>query len=198
VETSAGSTNEGGSSETRKIAHPISSCRLGRDLARLLGLPNMSSLKCCFAPSVVLLLLPPFYPVVQPVVDQQAICDEVQKYVNALVDYTKTACTTGNTGDGSLSFVILSSEPIFSVAATKKPWLLAVALSIGKALNDQPDLKPGELYVLDGDLKSRFAYAIRVDIVKSLQKSVSASHMKLDAMYEEIEKNLRPKSIPEP
>ena len=158
----------------------------------------MSSLKCCFAPSVVLLLLPPFYPVVQPVVDQQAICDEVQKYVNALVDYTKTACTTGNTGDGSLSFVILSSEPIFSVAATKKPWLLAVALSIGKALNDQPDLKPGELYVLDGDLKSRLAYAIRVDIVKSLQKSVSTGHMKLDAMYEEIERNLSPKSIPAP
>jgi len=158
----------------------------------------MSSLKCCFAPSVVLLLLPPFYPVVQPVVDQQAICDEVQKYVNALVDYTKTACTTGNTGEGSLSFVILSSEPIFSVTATKKPWLLAVALSIGKALNDQRDLNTGELYLLDGDLKSRLAYAISVDIVKSLQESVAAGHMKLDTMYEEIERNLSPKNIPEP
>jgi hypothetical protein len=69
---------------------------------------------------------------------------------------------------------------------------------MGKAMNDQPDLKSSELYVLDGDLKSRLAYVIRVDIVKSLQRAVSAGHMTLDALYEEIERNLTPKSIPKP
>ena len=144
------------------------------------------------------MLLSRLSPVVQPVVDEQAICDEVQSYVNMLVDYTRTACTPAGASDGTLSFVVLSSEPILSVEATKKPWLLAVVLSIGKAMNDQPDAKPGELYVVDANLKTRVAYYLPIEIAKSLQKGVSTGQMKLGAMYEEIQKDLGRKNIPKP
>ena len=130
------------------------------------------------------------------VVNPQAICDGVQGYVNMLVDYTKTTCIPADASDDTFNFLVLSSEPIFSVKDSKKAWLVAVVLSIGKAMNDQPDVKAGELYVADANLKTNVAYFLPVDLAKSLQKEVSAGQMKLEAMYEEIQRNLVRKALP--
>ena len=112
------------------------------------------------------------------------------------MDYTKTACSPAGGSEGAFSFVVLSSEPIFSVEATRKPWLVAVVLSIGKAMNDQPDTKPGELYLADA--KARVAYFLPINIAKSLQNAVGTGQMKLGAMYKEIQKNLGRKELPHP
>jgi hypothetical protein len=154
----------------------------------------MRSLKGNFARSAALLLLSPLSPVAHPVVDEQAICDQVQSYVNMLVDYTRTACTPLGAGDGTFSFVVLSSEPIFSAETTKNPWLVAVVLSMGKAMNDQPDMKPGKLYFADA--KARVGYFLPVDIAKSLQMAVAAGQMNIEGMYKEIQKNLGRKELP--
>jgi hypothetical protein len=132
------------------------------------------------------------------VVSPQAICDGVQGYVNMLVDYTKTTCIPADASDDTSNFLVLSSEPIFSVKDSKKAWLVAVVLSIGKAMNDQPDVKAGELYVADANLKTNVTYFLPVDLAKSLQKEVSAGQMKLEAMYEEIQRNLVRKALPKP
>jgi hypothetical protein len=85
-----------------------------------------------------------------------------------------------------------------SVRHSKKAWLVAVVLSIGKAMNDQPDVKAGELYVADANMETHVAYFLPIDLARSLQKEVSAGQMKLGAMYEEIQKNLVRKALPKP
>jgi len=114
-----------------------------------------------------------------------------------LVDYTKTTCIPADVSDDTLTFLVLSSEPIFSVKDSKKAWLVAVVLSVGKAMNDQPDVKAGELYVADAN-ETDVAYFLPIDLAKSLQKEVSADQMKLEAMYEEIKKHLVRKELPKP
>jgi hypothetical protein len=156
----------------------------------------MRLLKVCFGRVCCSVAFVALSPVAQPVLDEQAICTEVQGYVNMLVDYTKTACSPAGASEGPFSFVVLSSEPIFSVEATRKPWLLAVVLSIGKAMNDQPDTQPGELYLADA--KARVAYFLPINIVKSLQNAVATGQMKLGTMYEEIQKALGRKELPHP
>jgi hypothetical protein len=69
-----------------------------------------------------------------------------------------------------IRFLVLSSEPIFSFKDSKKAWLIAVVLSLGNAMNGQPDVKTGELYVADADVKTNVAYALPDDLAKSLQK----------------------------
>jgi hypothetical protein len=53
-----------------------------------------------------------------------------------------------------IRFLVLSSEPIFSVKDSKKAWLIAVVLSLGNSMNGQTDVKTGELYVADADVKT--------------------------------------------
>jgi hypothetical protein len=117
-----------------------------------------------------LFILTPFLLAGQLVVNRQAICDEVQGYVNMLVDYTKTTCIPAGASADEFTFLVLSSEPIFSIKDSKKAWLVAVVLSIGKAMNDQPDVKAGELYVAEANLKTNVAYFLPIDLAKSLQK----------------------------
>ena len=53
-----------------------------------------------------------------------------------------------------IRFLVLSSEPIFSVKDSKKAWLIAVVLSLGNSMDGQTDVKTGELYVADADVKT--------------------------------------------
>jgi hypothetical protein len=158
----------------------------------------MLSLKRYLTQSAALLLFGSLSVAAQTVDNGQAICHEVQNYVNMLVDYTQTACIPASANGGSLSVAVLSSEPIFSVEASKKPWLLAVVLSLGKAMNDQPSANAGELYVAEASTKEQIAYSLPIAVAKSVQKRVSSGQMQLGAMYKEIEKNLVQKSIQKP
>ena len=122
----------------------------------------------------------------------------MQSYVNMLVDYTKTGCVPMHTSSDVFTFLVQSSEPIFSNKEEKKAWLIAVVLSIGNAMNGQPDVKAGELYMADADMKTNAAYVLPIDRAKSLQSDVAAGKLKLGAMYEAIQKNLIRKEVPKP
>jgi hypothetical protein len=148
--------------------------------------------------AAALFALLPFLIAGTPVVSQQAICDAVQSYVNMLVDYTRTACVPTDTSSDTFTFLVRSSKPIFSVKDKKKAWLIAVVLSLGNAMNSQPDAKAGDLYVADADMEINVAYVLPIDLAKSLQKEVSAGQPKLGAMYEKIEKSLVRKELPKP
>lgn len=127
----------------------------------------------------------------------QSICYEVQNYVNALVDFTKSTCVPSGGKEGALSFIIISSEPVLSVEAAKKAWLLVVVGSLGKTLNDQPSLKVDELWLSDTNhMKNRIAFVLQADIAKSLQKKAYNGQIELDEMYAKIQKNLEKKRIP--
>ena len=73
-----------------------------------------------------------------------------------------------------------------------------MVLSLGNAMNGQTDVKTGELYVADADVKTNVAYALPVDLAKSLQKDVAAGKLQLAVMYEKIEKRLVRKELPKP
>jgi hypothetical protein len=72
----------------------------------------------------------------------QALCYQIEKMVNALVDYTQTSCLpTPGKGQGSQSFILLSSQPVFSVEASKKAWVLVAVAATGDALNKSASVK---------------------------------------------------------
>lgn len=126
----------------------------------------------------------------------QSICYEVQNAVNGLVDYTETKCLPSGGKAGALSFIVISSEPIFSVEASKKAWVLVAVASIGKVLNDQPLIKVDELWLSDvNQMKGRVAYVIPVSLAKSLQWQVYNGQIDLGGMYAAIKKNLVQKTV---
>ncbi len=127
----------------------------------------------------------------------QSICYEVQNAVNALVDYTQTSCLPSGGKAGALSFIVLSSQPVFSVEASKKGWLLVAVASVGKTLNEQPSVKADELWLSDTNLmKSRVAHVFPAALAKSLQRQVYNGQIDLEGMYAAIKKNLVQKTIP--
>lgn len=127
----------------------------------------------------------------------QAMCYQIEKTINALVDYTQTSClpTRGNL-PGNYSFIVLSSQPIFSVEPSKKAWLLAAVAAVGEAMNKNASVKADEVWLSDGNLmKNRIAHVMSADTSKSLQRRIKADQITLDAMYSEISKNLTRKTI---
>jgi hypothetical protein len=127
----------------------------------------------------------------------QAICYEAQNMVNGLVDYTNTTCIPSLTSTGALSFIFLSSQPVFSSESSKKAWLLVVVASVGKIFNEQSSLKAGDLVVSDANqMKNRVAYTITVSTAKSLQRQVYSGQLGLEGMYTAISKSLVRKDIP--
>ena len=145
----------------------------------------------------VIAVLWSFSAAAQSVEKGQSICYEVQNAVNALVDYTQTSCLPSGGKAGALSFIVLSSQPVFSVEASKKAWLLVVVASIGKSLNEQPSVKTDELWLSDANLmKNRIAHVLPTSLAKSLQRQVYNGQIDLEGMYAAIKKNLVQKTIP--
>jgi len=132
----------------------------------------------------------------QSVEKGQSICYEVQNAVNALVDYTQTSCLPSGGKAGALSFIVVSSQPVFSVEASKKGWLLVVVASVGKTLNEQPSIKADELWLSDANLmKNRVAYVFPMSLAKAIQRQIYNGQIDLEGMYVAIKKNLVQKTI---
>ena len=106
-------------------------------------------LRARLATNAALFALIPFLLAGKPAISQQTICDEVQSYVNMMVDHTKTTCIPVDASSDTFAFLVLSSEPIFSVKDSKKAWLIAVVLSLGNAMNGQTDVKTGKADMLN-------------------------------------------------
>lgn len=126
-----------------------------------------------------------------------ALCYQIQNSVNALVDFTHTSClpSAGNT-PGSYSFIVVSSQPIFSVDASKKAWLIVAIAAIGDSLNKQLSVSADELWLSDATLmKTRIAHVFPASLAKSLQSRVKSGQMDLEEMYGEIKRNIVQKTI---
>src|SRR5437870_9821021 len=71
-----------------------------------------------------------------------SICRQIEKSVNTLADFTQTSCAPGaGVAKGSLSFIVLSSKPVFAVESSKKAWLITVVGAAGNFLNDSKTVK---------------------------------------------------------
>ena len=127
----------------------------------------------------------------------QAFCYQIEKLVNGLVDYTQTSCFPAASSGKSYSFVLVSSQPVFSVEESKKGWLLVAVAAVGDTFNKNPSVKAGELWLSDAArMKDRNAYVMNASVAASLQRRVKADQIDLEGMYSEIVRNLKLKTIP--
>ena len=148
--------------------------------------------------SLIALLFLPALGLAQSAEKGQAMCYQIEKTINALVDYTQTSCLpTGAKQKNAYSFILLSSQPVFSVEPSKKAWLLVAVAAVGDILNKSESVKAEELWLSDVNLmKNRVAHVFPAPLSKSLQRRVKAGQLGVEAMYSEISKNLTQKSIP--
>jgi hypothetical protein len=145
----------------------------------------------------VSLLFWPSTTIAQSANKGEALCYQIQNSVNALADFTDTRCfpSAGNTPK-SLSFIILSSKPVFSVEASKKAWVLVAVAASGDSLNKQSSIKADELWLSDTNLlKGHIAYVIPASLAKSLQRRVKNGQINIETMYSEINRNLVRKTV---
>jgi hypothetical protein len=99
-------------------------------------------------------------------------------------------------GQQGVTFLLLSKEPIFSVEASKKAWLVVTVGAVGKVMNLHHTIKAAEVYVSDMDLlKNRQGFKYPVDLAKRLQRQAAEERLGLDELYGQLNSALAPADI---
>ena len=163
-----------------------------------MGVAVGGSVRNVVATLMLAVLAVPHWAVGQGTEKGQAICYQIEKTVNALVDYTQTSCIpTRGMAANSQSFIVLSSQPVFSVETSKKAWILVAVAATGDALNKSGSVKADELWLSDANqMKARTAYVMPVSLARNLHRQVKAEQISLDEMYGQIIRNLSQRNIP--
>ena len=120
------------------------------------------------------------------------LCLELEHLLNRHVPYTVTRCIPSVNPDDSLSFMVVSGKPIFSIYAAKKAWLSSVVLMLGRPLNQQQNLMVDQVYVSDAALMAKHeAFCFPASIAKDLQLRSETTAMSQQALYQEAAEALR-------
>jgi len=123
------------------------------------------------------------------------LCCKIQNVINALAKYTDTLCIPA-LGQQGVTFLLLSKEPIFSVGASKKAWLVVTVGAVGKVMNLHHTIKASEVYVSDMNLmKNRQGFTYPVDLAKRLQRQAAEERLELDELYGQLNSALAPADI---
>jgi hypothetical protein len=124
------------------------------------------------------------------------ICFDIERSLHTLVPYTATRCIPPHDVSG-LSFMVISTKPIFAMYGAKKAWLTGVVTMMGKALNDHHDLEVDHIWVSDGDLMAKGqALALSGSIAKDLQGKANAHEISPEGLYLDVTDALRRHPIP--
>ena len=151
-----------------------------------------------------LLLCLMMLPCVESIADDEAVharslCAEIERYVDGVVDYTDTTCLPSPGGkEHTLAFIILAQQPIFSVEASKKAWLMVVVGAIGKVVANHKPYDVSEMYVGDVNLvKNRKAFWLPGSVTKGPLKNVQDGLITLDEFYAHIQREMKEKKMPQ-
>ena len=126
----------------------------------------------------------------------QGYCYEMQNLINVLVDFTETKCIPGG-GDVGMSFIFVSSEPVFSVPAAKKAWLTSVVGMFGKTFNTNSMESDQVIFTDTILLTRREAYWMPAPKAKQLQHQVKNNQIDIETMYQRISESLQELAIPD-
>lgn len=124
----------------------------------------------------------------------KAICEDAERFIHDVreIGSAQTYCMPTLGRDNALSFVILTSEPVFSSESLERTWLIAVVASLGRALNDRPAVDVDQLTVSDASsISTGITYTLPVALTRSLQRRIFTNQIDLDKMYDEIQQSLR-------
>ena len=127
----------------------------------------------------------------------KSICEDAERLIHDVgeISGAQTFCMPTLGRDNALSFVILTSEPVFSSESLERIWLIAVVDSLGRALNDRPTVDVDQLTVSDAkSISTGITYTLPVALTRSLQWRNVTNQIDLDKMYDEIEQSLRTRS----
>ena len=125
----------------------------------------------------------------------KVICEDVERFVGesgGFAPSAQTYCMPTLGRDNALSFVILTSEPVFSSESLERTWLIAVVASLGRAFNDRPAVDVDQLTVsAASSISTGITYTLPVALTRSLQRRIFTDQIDLDKMYDEIQQSLR-------
>ena len=122
--------------------------------------------------------------------EASGLCYKIQNFINALAKYTDTLCIPA-LGQQGVTFLLLSKEPIFSVEASKKAWLVVTVGAVGKVMNMHQTIKASEVYVSDMNLmKNRLGFKYPVDLAKRLQQQAAEAQLEIDEFYGQLNRAL--------
>jgi hypothetical protein len=96
-----------------------------------------------------------------------------------------------------LSYMVISTKPIFAMYGAKKAWLTGEVTMMGKALNHHQDLAVNDIWVSDGALMAKGqALALSGSIAKDLQGKANAHEISPEGLYLDVTDALRRHPIP--
>lgn len=111
-----------------------------------------------------------------------AHCSAMERMINGLVDYTKTRCLPGTAKKG-MTFIFISSEPVFSDSAALKAWAMVVIGAFGNQFNGTSYLTDSLILSDMRSMQQRTGYKIPADTAKSLQRRIKADQLTLEEFY---------------
>jgi hypothetical protein len=124
------------------------------------------------------------------------ICFDIERSLHTLVPYTATRCIPSHDVSG-LSFMVISTKPIFAIYGAKKAWLTGVVTMMGKALNDHQDLAVNDIWISDGAFMAKGqALALSGSIAKDLQGKANTHEITPERLYLDVTDALRRHPIP--
>ena len=127
--------------------------------------------------------------------EASGLCYKIQNFINALAHYTDTLCIPA-LGEHGVTFLLLSKEPIFSIEASRKAWLVVTVGAVGNVMNLHHTVKALEVYVSDMNLmKNRQGFKYPVDLAKRLQRQAAEERLELDELYGQLNSDLAPADI---
>ncbi len=127
------------------------------------------------------------------------LCSEMERLVNALVDYTTTTCLPNITGTKGATFIFISDKPVFAVEASKKAWIIVVVSAVGKTLNDNPTYSADKVLFADAGMAQEKRYdTVPAALAKSLQRKAYNGQIPIETMWSQITSALTPYTAPTP
>ena len=138
------------------------------------------------------------YALAETIENGKVICEDAERFIHDLGKISgfppraQTYCMPTLGRNKALSFVIVTSEPVFSSESLEREWLIAVVDSLGRALNDRPTVDVDRLTVSDANsISNGVTYTLPVALTRSLQRRIFTMQIDLDEMYGEIRDNLK-------
>jgi hypothetical protein len=138
------------------------------------------------------------YALAETIENGKVICEDAERFIHDLGKISgfppraQTYCMPTLGRNKALSFVIVTSEPVFSSESLEREWLIAVVDSLGRTLNDRPTVDVDQLTVSDANsISNGVTYTLPVALTRSLQRRIFTMQIDLDEMYGEIQENLK-------
>ena len=123
--------------------------------------------------------------------DGLLLCAKIERNVRALIDWTTTECQFGTNADGGFDLILVSSQPVFSVEASRKAWMLVAIAATAEATRTS-STRTGQLVMTDRNLVAdRKGYAIDTAAARSIQGRMKRDELALDDALAEIGDALR-------